>query len=264
MLFFLTAFVLSYIWLMLGVTIGYHSLLAHRSFKCPKLVEYFWVLTGYLAFESSPIFWVTTHRAHHRYTDQELDPHSPRTSGLQHAYYGWIKQSSYPAHMLPSNLTKDMIDDPIYRFLEQDGDWLRGHVLSGIIGFGSRFLLGFIVGWPIAMANLLAALTVQQLPLLLNVVCHIPRLGYKAYPTDDDSVNVPWVAFLTMGEGWHNNHHAFPGSARHGMKPWEIDPTWLLLRAMKFTRLVGWMHEESAASEFKLPVKETEAAVTAL
>jgi len=248
---FTLIFLLSYIWLILGVTIGYHRLLAHRSFKCPKIVEYFWVLTGYLAFQSSPIFWVTTHRAHHRYTDEALDPHSPLQSGWQYAYYKWIKQRSYPDHIDPARQCKDMINDPIYRFLEQDGDWHRGHLCSAIIGFGSRIIAGFIFGWPFAIANLAAALFVQQIPLLLNVICHMPRLGYKLYPTPDDSVNVWWVAVLTLGEGWHNNHHAFPGSARHGLTRREIDPTWLVLRLMQKLRLVGWMHEESVVSDYK-------------
>lgn len=251
MIHFLEAFVISYLWLILGVTIGYHRLLAHRSFRCPKFVEYFWVFTGYLAFQSSPIFWVTTHRAHHRYTDEELDPHSPRNSGWKYAYYGWINQVGYPAHIDPEQQTKDMIDDPFYRFLEQGGDWHKGHLLSAIIGFGSRFIAAFFFGWQFALANLLAALTVQQVPLLLNVVCHIPKLGYKGYATKDDSVNVWWVAALTMGEGWHNNHHAFPGSARHGLGRFEIDPSWYILRAMKSVGLVSWMHEETVESKFK-------------
>jgi stearoyl-CoA desaturase (delta-9 desaturase) len=250
----LIIFLLSYIWYMFGVTIGYHRLLSHRSFRCPKIVEYFWVLTGYMAFQASPIFWATTHRAHHRYTDEPRDPHSPRVDGWQHAYYGWIGQSTYPDYMAPENQSKDLINDPVYRFLEQGGDWHKGHVLSAIIGFGSRIVLAFFIGWPYALANLLAALTVQQIPLLLNVVCHVPKLGYKGYPTEDDSVNVWWVALLTMGEGWHNNHHAFPGSARHGFRRFELDPTWMMLRLMKLLHLVTWLHEDTFQSTYKAPV----------
>ena len=99
---FIVTFVLSYAWHMMGITIGYHRLLSHRSFRCPKLIEYFWVLGGYLAFQGSPIWWATMHRAHHRYTDSPFDPHSPRLSGWKYAYYGWIKEPGYPEHIDPS------------------------------------------------------------------------------------------------------------------------------------------------------------------
>lgn len=101
-------------------------------------------------------------------------------------------------------------------------------------------------------------MVVQQVPLLLNVICicHLPKLGYKNYQTGDDSVNVLWVALLTAGEGWHNNHHAFPGSARSGFRRFETDPSWLMLRLMKLIGLVSWMHEESILSEYnKIPAQ---------
>jgi fatty-acid desaturase len=88
-------------------------------------------------------------------------------------------------------------------------------------------------GWQVALASLLGGVGVLQIPLMLNVICHIPRLGYKNYALNDDSVNVWWVGILAMGEGWHNNHHAAPGSAKTGMKPWEIDVSWLLISLMQ-------------------------------
>jgi stearoyl-CoA desaturase (delta-9 desaturase) len=247
---FLATFILSYLWHIMGVTIGYHRLLAHRSFRCPKLLEYFWVFGGYLAFEGSPIWWATMHRAHHRNTDQELDPHSPR-HGWKHAYFGWFFKKRYPAHLDPMLQAKDLVKDPIYRFLEQDGRWKNAHLLNSAIGFSFRGILLLCFGWPIALGSLAAALIVQQVPLLLNVVCHLPKLGYKNYPTNDDSANVWWVALLTAGEGWHNNHHAFPGSARSGFRPFEIDLSWLVIRFMKLFGLVDWMHEESRYSIYE-------------
>lgn len=247
---FFAAFIISYAWHMMGVTIGYHRLLSHRSFKCPKLVEYFWVAAGYLAFEGSPIWWATIHRAHHRYTDQPLDPHSPRYGWLN-AYYGWIFHSHYPSYIDPAVQGKDLIKDPIYRFLEQDGNWEKAHALAVGIGIGFRVLLLLCFGWTTALASLAAATIVQQVPLLLNVVCHLPKLGYKNYDTADDSVNVWWVAVLTAGEGWHNNHHAFPGSARSGFRRFEIDPSWLMIRLMKLFGLVSWRHEDSVLSKYK-------------
>lgn len=235
---------------MLGVTIGYHRLLSHRSFKCPKLVEYFWVLGGYLAFEGSPIWWATMHRAHHRYTDLPLDPHSPRF-GIMNAFHGWVWKLRYADHIDPTTQSKDLLKDPIYRFLEQDGNWTRSFVLAVTIGIAFRILLFMAFGWTVLLASLAAAWLVQQIPLMLNVVCHIPKLGYKNYATDDDSVNVWWVALLTGGEGWHNNHHAFPGSARSGMKPLEIDISWQTIRLMRKLGLVSWLHEETPQSVFQ-------------
>jgi sn-1 stearoyl-lipid 9-desaturase len=240
---FIALFVVFYFWHMLGITIGYHRLLAHRSFSCWKPVEYFWVLAGYLAWSASPLWWATMHRAHHRYTDGPLDPHSVRTSGWKDAYFGWFLGTEYPAHISPEVMSKDLMKDPLYRFFEQGGHWHRGHYCSMIVGFLFRGLLWLIFGWQVALASLLAGLVVQQVPLLLNVVCHLPKLGYKNYATGDDSVNVWWVAILTTGEGWHNNHHAFPGSARSGIRFWELDPAWAVICLMKVLRLVGRVHE---------------------
>lgn len=261
---FLLTFLLFYAWHMMGVTIGYHRLLSHRSFRCAKIAEYFWVLGGYLAFEGSPIWWATIHRAHHRYTDTPLDPHAPKF-GWMNAYYGWIFHSSYPCHIAPEVQGKDLVKDPLYRFLEQDGHWERAHALAVIINLGLRVILFFCFGWTVALASLLAAGLVQQVPLLLNVVCHIPKLGYKNFKTDDDSVNVWWVAALTAGEGWHNNHHAFPGSARSGFKHYEIDPSWLVIRLMKSIGLVDWLHEETLNSKYvpqMVPVRHFDSSET--
>jgi sn-1 stearoyl-lipid 9-desaturase len=260
---FLLAFVLFYAWHMIGITVGYHRLLSHKSFHCPKWVEHFWVLGGYLAFQGSPIWWATMHRAHHRYTDETLDPHSPIYRGWKYAYYGWIKEPGYPAHVDPAVLSKDLIKDPFYLWLESGGRWRHAHKRCAIINLAFRIGLLICFGWVIALANFAAALVVQQIPLLLNVVCHIPKLGYKTYQTNDDSVNVWWVALLTAGEGWHNNHHAFPGSARSGLKMHEIDPSWLTLRFMRALGLVRWINESSRHSDFKL-VKTRRSAIPAL
>jgi fatty-acid desaturase len=242
-------FVLFYLWHALGVTIGYHRLLSHRTFNCPKLVEYFWVLGGYLAFEGSPIWWSAIHRAHHRHADTELDPHSPR-GGIKHAYYGWMLTTGYPDHINPQIHCKDLIKDPLYRFLEQDRKWHRTHKLVFHIGIAFRLILLALFGWPVALASFLAGVAVLQLPLLLNAFCHIPRFGYKTYATTDDSVNVWWVALLSVGEGWHNNHHAFPGSARMGLKLHEFDLSWVMISIMKQLGLVSAVHAASTATVF--------------
>lgn len=233
---FMTIFLACYFWHALGVTVGYHRLLAHRSFSCAKAVEYFWVLGGYLAFEGSPIWWATIHRAHHRHVDTPLDPHSPKY-GLGNAHVGWLTHRGYLAHIDPSSQSRDLLKDPVYRFLEQDGVWHRAHFLTFFFGLALRVMIWICFGWVAALASLLAGLAVLQIPLMLNVVCHLPKLGYKTYATNDDSVNVWWVALLAMGEGWHNNHHASPGSAKTGMRPWELDLSWLVIALMKRWRV---------------------------
>jgi stearoyl-CoA desaturase (delta-9 desaturase) len=244
------AFVAFYVVHMVGITVGYHRLLAHRSYKCPKAVEYILVMAGYLGFESSPMWWATLHRAHHRYTETRLDPHAPRF-GIYEAYIGWFLHKGYPDHINPEKQSRDMINDPLYKFLDQGGNWAKGHLLNSLINFSLRAVMALIWGWQLAAVSLVAALIVQQMPLLLNVVCHLPKAGYKNFNTPDESVNVGWVAFLTLGEGWHNNHHAFPGSARHGMKPSEIDPSWLIIRAMRAIGLVSWLNEANINTPFK-------------
>ena len=112
---FLVLFLGLYIWHAFGVTIGYHRLLSHRSFSCIKPLEYFFVLGGYLAFEGSPIWWASMHRAHHRYVDTALDPHSPRYGGIWNAYLGWTMHDTYPEHIDPNTQGKDLLKDPIYR-----------------------------------------------------------------------------------------------------------------------------------------------------
>jgi len=239
---FIAIFVVCYIWHALGTTIGYHRLLSHRSFSCPKPVEYFWVLAGYLSFEGSPIWWASMHRAHHRYSDTELDPHSPRF-GVANAHFGWLNSERYPEHIDPKTQAKDLLKDPVYRFLEQDGVLPRAHILGFGVGLAFRALIWLCFGWQAALASLLAGVAVLQIPLMLNVVCHLPKLGYKHYETSDDSVNVWWVAILAMGEGWHNNHHACPGSARSGLRPWEFDLSWLIIASMKALKLVRRVNE---------------------
>jgi len=235
---FILAFVISYVWHALGITVGYHRLLSHRTFSCPKWVEYFFVLGGYFAFEGSPIWWTTVHRAHHRYADTPLDPHAPKF-GIYNAHHGWILHDGYPASFSPERHTKDLIDDPLYKVLEQGGDWRKTFRFCLWSGVAFRGLVWLLFGWQAALGSLLAGLIVLQIPLILNVVCHIPKLGYTNYKVKDDSVNVWWVALLSMGEGWHNNHHASPGSAKTGMKPWELDISWLVIKSLRFVGLAS-------------------------
>src|ERR1700731_52518 len=146
MLEFILTFALSYLWHGLGTTIGYHRLLSHRSFKCSKPVEYFWVLGGYLGFQGSPIWWTAIHRAHHKYADTPIDVHSPRY-GLKNAYFGWMTKNTYPAHINPESQCPDLVRDPLYRFLDQDGKWRRAYTLATIAGLLFRVGLWGLFGW---------------------------------------------------------------------------------------------------------------------
>jgi sn-1 stearoyl-lipid 9-desaturase len=238
---FLTVFVLSYIWHGFGITIGYHRLLSHRSFKCVKAVEYFFVLAGYLAYEGSPIWWAAIHRAHHRHVDTPLDPHSPRY-GVMHSYFGWLFELKYADHIDPYVQCKDLVSDPIYRFLERNGNLQQMNMMCLATNMAFRAILWLLFGWQVALANLLASVAVMQIPLMLNVLCHLPKLGYKNFAMNDDSVNVPIVGILGLGEGWHNNHHAYPGSARNGMRLHEFDLSYITIYLLKMVGLVSWIN----------------------
>ncbi|MBZ0189473.1 MAG: acyl-CoA desaturase [Candidatus Obscuribacterales bacterium] len=241
---FSLAFFISYVIHAMGIGVGYHRLLAHRSFKCPKAVEYFFVLGGYLGFQSSPLWWATMHRGHHRYSDLPQDPHA-RLHGWRRAIYGWIFDKTYPEGIDPASQAKDLVDDPIYKILDCNGDVPKAHLLNGFICFLSRFGLLYLFGLPVALGSLAAGLMMQQVTLLFNWVSHIPELGYRSFNTQDDSVNIPWLACLTFGEGFHNNHHARPGSARSGFDKFEIDLNYVMIYTLKRVGLVGWVNDGS-------------------
>ncbi|PWU02373.1 MAG: acyl-CoA desaturase [Candidatus Melainabacteria bacterium] len=240
MLLALAVFVASFYWHGLGITIGYHRLLAHRSFRCPKLVEYFWVFGGYLAMQASPAWWVTVHRAHHKHADKELDPHSPKISHF-HSYIGWLFRQNFDV-INPEVLATDLLKDPVYRFLERGEDALQW--TSNIL---FRVLLFYCFGWKICLLNSLGAFCAFQVPLMLNLFCHLPNLGYRRFATPDQSKNVKWVGLLAAGEGWHNNHHAFPGSARMGFTKSEVDFSWLVISAMRKLGLVNHVNDALGA-----------------
>lgn len=240
---FLAVFFISYVFHSQGITLGYHRLLSHKSLKLPKLLEYIIVSGGYLAFEGSPIFWVTTHRLHHRYSDQPGDPHSP-LDGLWHAFIQWMWKPTVIINAEESRLiAPDLYRDPLYRFLHCNHTHWDGWLC---LFFGVLFRVPILVFLgPVALAaNLLATVMAFVGPLLVNTVAHMPAFGYQSYDCGDDSRNVWFVAALSMGEGWHNNHHAFPQSARHGLTPSEIDPTWITISLLKVLGI---------ASEIRLP-----------
>jgi len=228
----------------LGISMGYHRLHTHRGFKTSKLFEYFLAICGTLTLEGGPIFWVAIHRRHHQHSDQPLDPHTPRISGFW-AHIGWILfgEAQHNNTAIMSRYAPDLGKDPFYR-------WLTTYhwVPLTVLGF---VLLG-IGGWPLVnWAIFLRVVLGLHATYLVNSATHL--WGRRRFATQDDSKNSWWVALLTFGEGWHNNHHAHPTSARHGLAWYEFDPTWIEL---KLLRAVGLVWDVKAAKASQSPAEE--------
>lgn len=222
------AFVLWWMAGSLGVGMGFHRLLVHRGYKTPKLVEYFMAVCGTLALEGGPIYWVVTHRIHHAHSDAPGDPHTPRDGGWW-AHMGWILSGTaqqYDDETL-ARYAPDLIKDKFHVWLNRFY-WVPLVVLGiGLLAFG---------GWPYLMWGVFFRVTFNlQATWLVNSATHM--WGKRRFKTRDDSRNNWWVALLTFGEGWHNNHHAHPTSARHGLAWYEIDVNWWGIRVMQFLRL---------------------------
>ena len=221
-------FLLFYLYHGIGITLGYHRLLSHKSIELPKWLTYFIVLGGYLSFMGSPIVWVAIHRLHHQQTDLAKDPHSPK-HGYLHSFMGWMFHiSKYQTDVEIKSQTKDLCQDPVWNFLGTSNSYHQG-LLCLFFTVLYRVLLFIVGGLNLVIINLLACTMVFISTQMVNVICHKPGLGYKNYPTKDDSSNVWWVGLLALGEGWHNNHHWTPKRARHGIKWYEFDFTYLTM-----------------------------------
>jgi len=213
----------------LGISMGYHRLHTHRGFKTSRWFEYFLALCGTLTLEGGPIFWVATHRLHHQYSDQPEDPHSPRVSGFW-AHMGWILfgDSHHNDTARMSRYAPDLARDPFYRWLNTY-HWVPLTILG--------FILLAIGGWQLVnWAIFLRVVVGLHATWLINSATHM--WGSRRFHTKDDSKNTWWAALVTFGEGWHNNHHAHPVSARHGLAWYEFDMTWLSLKLLRRLGLV--------------------------
>ena len=207
----------------LGICLCYHRLLTHRSFSLWKPLEYLLTLSGCLAYQNGPIKWVAIHRLHHARSDKPNDPHSP-TKGFWWAHMGWLfvfddeldEYENYKAY------APDLAKDPVLRFLN------KTHGLYQVIlGVG----LNLWGGWSAVLWGVfLRTVFMWHSTWLVNSASH--TWGYRTWAINDQSTNNWWVAFLTYGEGWHNNHHAFPRSAAHGLRWWEVDLTHFTIRAL--------------------------------
>ena len=223
----ITAVVLYFVAGMLGIGMAYHRLLTHRSYKTPLWMEYFLTLCATLALEGGPIFWVATHRVHHQKSDRDGDPHTPR-EGSFWAHMGWIimGQGLHQETALLARYTPDLSRDAFHVALTK-WHWVPQVVVGLVLlafggipyvlwGIGARTVFGLHTTWAV------------------NSATHL--WGSRRFATKDDSTNNWWVALVTFGEGWHNNHHAHPTSARHGLAWYEVDLNWM---GISFLRMLG-------------------------
>jgi fatty-acid desaturase len=212
----------------LGIGMGYHRLLTHRGYKTPKAVEYFLTLCGSLTMEGGPIAWVTTHRIHHAHTDVPGDPHTPR-DGWWWSHVGWILKGTAQQHdaEIVRKYAPDLLKDRFHVWMDQFY-W----VPLTLLGIG-LFAVG---GWSYLLWAIFLRVTVGlHATWLVNSATHV--WGKRRFDTLDDSRNSMWVALLSFGEGWHNNHHAHPSAARHGLAWYEIDVNWWGIRTLQILGL---------------------------
>ncbi len=230
----------------LGITVGYHRLFTHRSFKTSPAMRALFAVLGSAAVEGPVIEWVSNHRKHHQFSDQPGDPHSPHLErgsgwrgalgGLFHAHVGWILGSEEMAS--EERYAKDLLADPVVRFVD------RTFVLWVLVGMAVPFGLGFALTGSLVggLTGLLWGGAVRMLFLhhatfSINSLCHF--FGRRGFSTDDESRNLLWLALPTLGEAWHNNHHAFPTSARHGLRWYQLDPSGWLIAGLERLGLVS-------------------------
>jgi stearoyl-CoA desaturase (Delta-9 desaturase) len=241
----LIVFAICYVITGLGVTVGFHRHLTHRAFKAKRWLRGTLAIMGSAAIEGPVIAWVADHRKHHAFADVEGDPHSPHVDhgvgvkgalrGLLHAHVGWLFIHTHRGNK--QRYAPDLINDPLIRWID------RTFVLWVFVGLLVPFGLGYLIGgtWQAALTGLLwggavRMLVVHHVTYSINSLCHF--FGRQAFDTGDESRNLAWLAPLTFGEAWHNNHHAFPTSYEHGMRRWQFDPSRFVIRGLEKMGLV--------------------------
>jgi stearoyl-CoA desaturase (Delta-9 desaturase) len=222
-----------------GVTIGFHRLLTHRSFETNPVIKAIFIILGCMALQGNPISWASTHIEHHAKADSEGDPHSP-LEGLWHAHMGWAFDYKPDLNKYGTWLTKD----PLIVFI--DRFWFVWFVLGLAIPFAIGGWTGFLWG------GLVRVFLMQHSTGSVNSICH--TFGARPYSTPDVSRNNLWVGFIALGEGWHNNHHAFPRSAFHGLKWWQFDFSAYFIRALEALGLVWNVQRVTVEQERKRAV----------
>ncbi|MGD0452672.1 MAG: acyl-CoA desaturase [Solirubrobacteraceae bacterium] len=247
-------FLIMYVPTGLGVTVGFHRLLTHRSFKTSPALRGVLAVLGTMAVEGPVISWVADHRKHHAYSDRFGDPHSPHVDhgggwrgalrGLAHAHVGWLFDHTQRGSR--ERFAPDLLADPVVSFVDET------FLLWSLVGFAIPFGLGVLMGGTVdaGLEGMLWGGAVRMLVLhhvtySINSLCHF--FGRRRFATEDHSRNLLWLAPFSLGEAWHNNHHAFPTSAFHGMGPREVDISGLVIAALERAGLV-WDVQRVAAS----------------
>jgi stearoyl-CoA desaturase (delta-9 desaturase) len=228
-----------------GITVGFHRHFTHRSFKTSGPVRAVLAALGSVAIEGPVISWVADHRKHHAFADVEGDPHSPHVDhgvgwrgalrGLWHAHWGWLFIHTQRGKR--ERYAPDLLKDPVVSFID------RTFIFWALGGFAAAFLLGMALGGSLTagLTGLLwgggvRILVLHHMTYSINSLCHF--FGSRRFPTDDHSRNLLWLSIPTFGEAWHNNHHAFPTSAAHGLRWWEVDPSAIVIGTMEKLGLV--------------------------
>jgi stearoyl-CoA desaturase (Delta-9 desaturase) len=237
----LILFGVMYAFIALGVTVGFHRMLTHRSFKPHPVVKFLLLVLGSMAFEGPALEWTATHVKHHAQSDKEGDPHSP-VEGFWHAHLGWLFKGGLED---PKAWAPYLLNDKMVVFVSKT--FLLWGMLSLVIPLVAGFLIG---GWPLALSGLLWGGFVRMffthhVTWSVNSVCH--TFGKRPFQTTDQSRNEWIVGLLGFGEGWHNNHHAFPRSAFHGLRWWQFDLSGYLIWTLEKLGLVSDVYRVTPA-----------------
>ena len=238
-------FFVMYIPIGLGVTVGFHRLLTHRSFQTSPAMRGLFGILGTMAIEGPVISWVADHRKHHAYSDRVGDPHSPHVDhggglwgalrGLAHAHVGWL--FDHTQRGARERFAPDLIDDPVINFVD------RTFILWSLVGLAIPFGLGYLIGGTVGAGlegvlwgGAVRILVLHHATYSINSLCHY--FGKRSFKTEDHSRNLRWLTPFTFGEAWHNNHHAFPTSAIHGLGERELDPSGIVISSLERVGLV--------------------------
>jgi fatty-acid desaturase len=236
-----------YVFGSLGINLCYHRLLTHRGLVCPKWLEHGFAVLGVCSMQDTPARWVAVHRRHHEHSDRQDDPHSPLVDFFW-GHVGWMLVENRDLVRLGiyDRYAKDILRDPFYRRMERTplyptillGSWavfFLGGFLAGLIGGGDVTAAARFGGSLLVWGVFVRTVVVWHITWSVNSAAHL--WGYRTYETGEQSRNNWFVALISNGEGWHNNHHADPRSARHGHLPWEIDVVFVTIRALQLVGL---------------------------
>ncbi|NYZ61717.1 acyl-CoA desaturase [Luteimonas deserti] len=240
---------------MFAITGFYHRYFSHRTFRTSRAVQFIAAVVGASCVQRGPLWWAAHHRNHHRHTETALDPHSPRVHGFWRSHMGWfLTREGFRTDL---SRVPDLARYPELRWLDRYDTLVPVVLAAGLYGFGALLArvapgLGTSGGQMLVWGFFVSTTVLFHATVTINSLAH--RFGSRRFETADDSRNNLWLALLTFGEGWHNNHHFFPGTVRQGFRWWEIDLTWYGLMLMRWCGLVrdlkpipAWVHAKARA-----------------